>query len=61
MNSRLFGAVPGLALMLALAGAAQAGGLYLEEFATNSMGTAGAGSQAYAADKVTRDIFASWL
>jgi long-chain fatty acid transport protein len=53
MNSKSPGVVAGLAWLLALAGAAQAGGLYLEEFATNSMGTAGAGSQAYASDAGT--------
>lgn len=35
------------------AGAAQAGGLYLNEFATPSMGTAGAGAQAWANDAAT--------
>lgn len=39
--------------ILTLAGAAQAGGLYVEEFASNSMGTAGAGSQASALDAGT--------
>jgi long-chain fatty acid transport protein len=38
---------------MSLAGSAFAGGLYLEEFATNSMGTAGAGAQAYASDAGT--------
>jgi len=33
-----------------LSGGAQAGGLYLQEFATTSMGTAGAGRTAYASD-----------
>lgn len=33
-----------------LTGGAQAGGLYLHEFATSSMGTAGAGANAYASD-----------
>ncbi len=35
------------------AGAAQAGGLYVNEFATPSMGTAGAGAQAWADDAAT--------
>ncbi len=33
-----------------IAGTAQAGGLYLQEYATTSMGTAGAGRHAYASD-----------
>ena len=37
-------------LALLVAGSAQAGGLYLQEYATSSMGTAGAGRTAYAAD-----------
>jgi len=53
MNRKSFGVVTSLTLVFAFGGAAQAGGLYLEEFATNSMGTAGAGSQAYAADAAT--------
>jgi long-chain fatty acid transport protein len=40
-------------LSLSSVGIARAGGLYLEEFATNSMGTAGAGGQAYASDAGT--------
>jgi long-chain fatty acid transport protein len=49
-------AVFGLVIIWSLAGyvqGAHAGGLYLEEYATNSMGTAGAGSGAYAADAGT--------
>lgn len=42
-----------LLLLLTFVGAAGAGGLYLEEFATNSMGTAGVGAQAYASDAGT--------
>ena len=40
----------GLTLVLLIAGSAQAGGLYLQEYATTSMGTAGAGRHAYASD-----------
>jgi long-chain fatty acid transport protein len=36
--------------MILLTGSAQAGGLYLQEYATSSMGTAGAGRHAYASD-----------
>ena len=39
-----------LTLVLLVTGTAQAGGLYLQEFATSSMGTAGAGRHAYASD-----------
>jgi long-chain fatty acid transport protein len=39
-----------LVALILLTGNAQAGGLYLQEFATSSMGTAGAGRQAYASD-----------
>jgi long-chain fatty acid transport protein len=36
--------------LILLTGGAQAGGLYLQEYATSSMGTAGAGRHAYASD-----------
>jgi len=36
--------------LILLTGSAQAGGLYLQEYATSSMGTAGAGRHAYASD-----------
>jgi len=46
-----------LALLAAAYSPAAAGGLYLNEFATPSMGTAGAGQQAYANDASTNFAF----
>jgi long-chain fatty acid transport protein len=56
-NRESAGVAFGVALIalvgLALASVAQAGGLYVEEYATNSMGTAGAGRTASALDAGT--------
>ncbi len=49
---RLFASVCGL-VMVTCAGPAWAGGLYLNEFATPSMGVAGAGAEAVASDAST--------
>jgi long-chain fatty acid transport protein len=54
MKVRNFGLVPLiLSLVVALAGPVWAGGLYLNEFGTPSMGTAGAGANAIANDAAT--------
>ena len=50
-------AVVTVAVLLLASGAARAGGLYLNEFATPSMGTAGAGSEAWANSASTAGAF----
>jgi long-chain fatty acid transport protein len=47
----------GLVLLAGATSSARAGGLYLNEFATPSMGTAGAGQEAYANDASTNFAF----
>lgn len=51
------GAALGFLLLVGCFSSALAGGLYLNEFATPSMGTAGAGQEAYVADASTNFAF----